>query len=124
MKPTAVDFVALAVSDMDRAEAFYRDVVGLDLETPRGPAGTRGNGFMEFAAGGTAISLTALPQRHANGIIALAVEDCRAAVEELRAKDVPILMEPLDTGDCTMAVVADPDGNQLMIHQRSDGSFG
>jgi predicted enzyme related to lactoylglutathione lyase len=124
MKPKAVDFVALAVSDMDRSEAFYRDVLGLDLETPRGAPGTRGNGFMEFAAGGTAISLTALPERHANGIIALAVEDCRAATEELRARDVPVLMEPLDTGDCTMAVVADPDGNQLMLHQRADGTAG
>ncbi len=124
MKPKAVDFVALSVSDMDRSEAFYRDVLGLDLESPRGAPGTRGNGFMEFAAGGTAISLTALPALHNNGIIALAVEDVRAAIEELRTRDVPILMEPLDTGDCTMAVIADPDGNQLMIHQRSDGTFG
>jgi predicted enzyme related to lactoylglutathione lyase len=124
MKPKAVDFIALSVSDMDRSEAFYRDVIGLDPETPRGAPGTRGNGFMEFAAGGTAISLTALPQPHANGIIALAVEDVRAAVEELRARSVPVLMEPVDTGDCTMAVVADPDGNQLLIHRRSDGTFG
>jgi predicted enzyme related to lactoylglutathione lyase len=124
MKPKAVDFVALSVSDMDRAEAFYRDVIGLDLETARGAPGTRSNGFMEVAAGGTVISLTVMPERHANGIIALAVDDVRAAVEELRARDVPVLMEPLDTGDCTMAVVADPDGNQLLIHRRSDGTFG
>ena len=31
MKPKAVDFVSYAVSDMDRSEAFYRDVLGLEI---------------------------------------------------------------------------------------------
>jgi predicted enzyme related to lactoylglutathione lyase len=33
-------------------------------------------------------------------------------------------MEPLEAPGCFMAVVADPDGNQILIHQRKDGSFG
>ena len=124
MKPRAVDFVSYSVTDMDRSEAFYRDVLGLDVEVPRGEPGTRAAGYMEFDAGGTAISLTALPHLHPNALVALAVEDVSAAVEELRSKDVQIVMEPLETPVCFMAVVADPDGNQILIHRRKDGSFG
>ena len=39
MKPRAVDFISYSVTDMDRSEAFYRDVLGLDVEVPRGEAG-------------------------------------------------------------------------------------
>jgi predicted enzyme related to lactoylglutathione lyase len=124
MKPKAVDFVSYIATDMDRSEAFYRDVLGLEVTTPRGEPGTRSNGYMEFEAGGTAITLTALPQLHPNAVVALAVDDVGEAVEELRGKGVPIEMEPLETPDCFMAVVADPDGNMILIHQRKDGTFG
>jgi predicted enzyme related to lactoylglutathione lyase len=109
---------------MDRSEAFYRDALGLEVSTPRGEPGTRSNGFMELEAGGMAISLTALPKPHPNAIVALAVDDVAAAIEELRGKGVPIEMEPIETPDCFMAVVADPDGNSILIHQRKDGTFG
>jgi predicted enzyme related to lactoylglutathione lyase len=33
-------------------------------------------------------------------------------------------MEPIETPVCFMAVVADPDGNQILIHHRKDGTFG
>ena len=124
MKPRAVDFISYAVKDMDRAEAFYRDVLGLTVEVPRGEPGTRANGYMELDAGGTAIALVTLPQMHPNAIPALAVEDVGASVEELRDKGVPIAMEPIETPVCFMAVVTDPDGNQILLHQRKNGTFG
>src|SRR5918996_1637788 len=121
MKPRAVDFVSYVVTDLDRSEVFYRDVLGLDVSNPRGEPGTRSNGFMELEAGGTAISLlNAIPEvpLHPNGIVALAVEDVGAAVEELRGKGVPIAMEPVETPVCFMALVADPDDNKILLHQR------
>jgi predicted enzyme related to lactoylglutathione lyase len=124
VKPRAVDFVSYLVSDMARSEAFYRDVLGLEVSTPPSGPGEGGGTFMEFDAGGTAISLTALPHLHPNAVVALAVDDVRAAIEELRGKGVTIAMEPLETGDCFMAVVTDPDDNQILIHQRKDGTFG
>jgi predicted enzyme related to lactoylglutathione lyase len=124
MKPRAVDFISYSVTDMDRSEAFYRDVLGLDVEVPRGEPDTRAAGYMELDAGGTAISLTVLPHLHPNAIVALAVEDVSAAIEELRGEGVQISMEPLETPVCFMAVVADPDGNQILIHQRKNGTFG
>jgi predicted enzyme related to lactoylglutathione lyase len=126
MKPRAVDFISYIVTDMDRAEAFYRDVLGLDVAVPRGEPGTRAAGYMEFDAGGTVISLTGMPglPLHPNAIVALAVEDVHDAVEELRGKGVTVAMEPIETNVCFMAVVVDPDGNKILVHQRKDGTFG
>ena len=96
MKAKAVDFVSFSVTDMDRAEAFYRDVLGLEVEVPRGEPGTRGNGYMELDAGGVAIGLVAMPQTHPNAIVALAVDHVGEAVEELRGNGVPIAMETIE----------------------------
>jgi predicted enzyme related to lactoylglutathione lyase len=115
--------VSYGVNDMNKAETFYRDVLGLAVTTPRGEPGTRGNGYMELEAGGTTIGLTALPP-HPNAVVALAVDDVTAAVAEMRARGVAIGMEPLETPDCYMAAVVDPDGNQILLHQRKDGSAG
>src|SRR5919106_2697878 len=123
MQPKAVDFIAYTVNDMDRAEAFYRDTLGLKVLTPRGEPGTRGNGFMEFEAGGTAIGLTKMDPLP-NAAMALAVDDVYAAIEELRGKGVTIGMDPVETGDCVIAAISDPDGNQIIIHRRNDGTFG
>lgn len=124
MKVRAVDFISCAVTDMDRSEAFYRDVLGLEVEVARGEPGTRASGYMEFDAGGTAIALVALPDLHPNALPALAVEDVAAAIEELRGKGVTIAMDPIETPVCFMAVVADPDGNRILLHQRKDGTAG
>jgi len=121
MKPKAVDFVSYNVTDMARSEVFYRDVLGLDVGVPWGGPGRR---FPEFDAGGATISLTQLPQLPMQAIVALAVDDVRASVEELRGKDVKIVMESLETEVCFMAIIADPDDNQILLHQRKDGTAG
>ena len=121
MKPRAIDFISYNVKDMGEAEAFYRDVLGLDVTIPWGG---EGNSFPEFDINGTAFSLTALPQLPAGGMVALSVEDVRATLDELRAKDVPVLMDTLETGVCYMAIIADPSGNQILLHQRKYGTAG
>jgi predicted enzyme related to lactoylglutathione lyase len=109
---------------MDKAEVFWRGLLGLDVEVPRGDPGTRSNGYMELDAGGVAIGLVALPQTQPNGIVALAVDDVGEAVEELRRNGVTIAMETIESPVCWMAVVADPDGNQVLLHRRKNGTAG
>jgi predicted enzyme related to lactoylglutathione lyase len=121
MKPRAVDFVSYNVSDMARSEVFYRDVLGLEVAIPWGGPGRR---FPEFDVGGTTIGLSSLPELPGGAIVALAVDDARATIEELRAKGVKIVMEPFESRVCYMALIADPDGNQIVIHQRKDGTAG
>ena len=48
----------------------------------------------------------------------LRVEDVHAARAELESKGVTFLGDTFDTGVCHMAIFADPDGNQLMLHRR------
>ena len=123
MKPKGVDFIAYTVSDMDRAEAFYRDVLGLQISQPRGEPGTRGNGYMELECGGVSIGLTQM-EPLPNASMALAVDDVYEAISELKAKGATVGLEPVETGDCVIAAIADPDGNQIIIHRRNDGTFG
>ena len=123
VKAKAVDFIAYTVTDMDRAEAFYRDALGLEVSVPRGTKGTRGNGFMEFEVGGVSIGLTQLDPLP-NGAMALAVDDVHQAVADLKGMHAEIAMEPIETPVCFMAVVSDPDGNKVILHQRKDGTAG
>jgi predicted enzyme related to lactoylglutathione lyase len=59
-----------------------------------------------------------------NAAIALAVEDVAAAVEELRGKGVTVETGPHESGVCYSALIRDPDGNLLILHQRKDGTAG
>ena len=123
MKPKGIDFIAYTVNDMDRAEAFYRDVLGLTISEPRGEPGTRGNGYMEFECGGVSIGLTKM-EPMPNAAMALAVDDIHETIAELKGKGVEIGMEPIETGGCFIAAISDPEGNQVIIHQRKDETFG
>jgi predicted enzyme related to lactoylglutathione lyase len=46
------------------------------------------------------------------------VDDVHAARAELESNGVTFFGDTLDTGVCHMAIFADPDGNQLMLHRR------
>jgi len=51
----------------------------------------------------------------------LETDDFDAAVAALKKADTKFVMEPFDTPVCRMALVLDPAGNKLMIHQRKAG---
>ncbi|MBT5903541.1 MAG: VOC family protein [Opitutaceae bacterium] len=114
-----IAYSVYAVSDFDRALAFYQDVIGLTL-TFSMPEGD-GPRWAEFDVGGAALCIgkTADWKPSTEGCtVALEVEDFEGAITKLRAADVKITMEPMDTGVCEMAGIADPDGNPLLIHKR------
>ena len=120
MKVRAIDFVVVNVSDMDRSTAFYRDTLGMDF-----PVIEFGDNWKELDAPPVAMALRRDPQSPGvNAAIALAVEDVYAAVEELRAKGVTVTLEPSESDGCYAAMIQDPDGNLLLLHQRKDGTAG
>lgn len=124
MQVRAIDFIVVQVKDMGQAVAFYRDTLGLT------PLDDPGKTWAEFEAGNATIALSAFgesaPGAAEAGTIsfALAVPDVTAAVEELKGKQVPILMETFETGVCWDAAIADPGGNRIWLHQRKDGTAG
>ncbi|MDA8344676.1 MAG: VOC family protein [Thermaerobacter sp.] len=123
MRVRGVDFVGIAVPDMAIAQAFYRDALGLQPLS-------EGEHWSEYEAGNVTVSLYLMAQAAAsepsmrNAVLALAVEDVPAALQELRAKGSKVLQETEEYPPCFMATVTDPFGNSIMLHQRKDGSAG
>lgn len=116
------DFVSVPTQDLERARAFYRDVIGLE----EGPVYQRGDQpaiGAEFETGNLTLSVI---QCEAVGIefsatavpIALGVADIEAARATLEERGVAFAAPTMDTGVCHMAHFRDPDGNVLMLHQR------
>src|ERR687896_2355258 len=115
---TGTDFVAIPTQDIDRAVAFYRDVLGLEQSKQWGnmPAyefetGSLTLALMQTDAFGIEFSPNAVP-------IALHVDDFPAAKAELESRGVEFQTDTIDSGVCYQAIFEDPDGNALDIHHR------
>ena len=114
---TGTDFVLLPTQDFERACAFYGDTLGL----VRGARYGRHPGA-EFETGNLTLAVMQMDHfgmefRTGTGAIALRVEDIQAAKAELESRGV-VFTGGVDTGVCHQAYFKDPDGNQLVLHQR------
>lgn len=126
MKPRGIDFFCFTVSDIGKSADFYENTLGLTL------SGWIGSGWVEFSVGDTPTVLALRATReddagnadHRGGGIALAVDDVRQAVEELRGQGVSVILEPGELATCHAAAIADPDGNLILLHRRKDGTAG
>lgn len=115
MQVEQVDFVAIPTRDLERAIAFYRDVIELpqSVHAPN-----------EFEAGNVTLAIWKPEdlglefKDNGQGDVALRVPDVGAARAELEGKGIRFVGEILDTGVCHMAFFADPDGNSLTLHRR------
>lgn len=115
MKVKEVAFTAYAVSDVPRATAFYRDVLGLEQ-------GERfSDQFIEFNVGSTAFALDGDPPPGAepgkSAGMHFEVDDIVAMHEHLRKHNVTV-SDVYDFPVCFMCFAKDPDGNSFGIHQR------
>lgn len=116
-------FPILATTDMQRALAFYRDLLGgkVTFEFP-GPDGAVAYIGLELGSTHLGIGLdqaaSVVEGTRPINLWVYAV-DCHAAVEHLRAGGVTIVEEPRDQpwGE-RVARVLDPDGNEVIIGQR------
>ena len=109
------DFVSVPVQDMERAKAFYRDVLG--MRSPDWEAG-----FPEIETGNVSLYLvdpSAIGLEFTPHVahVALRVADVAAARRELEERGVSFLGDR-DTGVCNMAFFRDSEGNSLMLHRR------
>ena len=116
MKIKAIGFVAIPVTDINRARSFYEEVLGLKAsgEMMRGR-------WIEYDVGDDTLAITNVsntwtPSDQGTGA-ALEVEDFDDAIKRLNDRHVQFAAEPFETPCCHMAVIQDPDGNKLMIHK-------
>lgn len=122
MKITEIAFTGYSVTDMKRAKAFYEGVLGLTKS--RGFGQHNGDDqWAEYDIGPACLALIAgggdkWPPHAAGTAAALEVDDFDGYLAKLREHGVKITWEPQDSPMCRMVVVADPDGNWVVLHQR------
>jgi extradiol dioxygenase family protein len=108
MEVGRIDFIALPVEDLARADAFYGEALGL----ARNPKAS-GDRWVEYETGNLTLALSTF-----GGVVALGVPDVGEARTELEEQDVRFAMDTFDSGVCHGAPFADPDGNPLQLHRR------
>lgn len=116
MKVKGIGFVAIPVTEIKRARAFYEGVLGLQPSSEM-----MGGKWIEYAAGNETLALASLetdwtPSDQGTAA-AFEVEDFDAAILKMRVAVIRFAAEPFETPCCHMAVVQDPDGNKIIIHK-------
>lgn len=119
IKETA--FTGYPSTDIARTRRFYGEILGL----PEGAVYEHEGkvGWVEFTApDGHTIAIAAASdewQPNANGGgICFELEDLDAAIMKLTELGVTIAMPIQDFPICRMALIADPDGNTIALHQK------
>ena len=113
-----VDYIRVPVTDMDAANHFYGDLLGL-TRNPNSPA----DDWVEYEAGNVTLAVmtphtheyefSALPP----STIALRVTDVAAAKAMLEEAGLEVA-DMWDSGVCNGAGVNDPAGNRILLHRR------
>jgi predicted enzyme related to lactoylglutathione lyase len=120
MRITEIAFTGYPVTDMARSRRFYEEVLRL---TPTTTFSHEGRDWIEYDIGPGTLAITNMSpdqwRPSSDGpAVALEVDDFDTAISALRDAQVRFNLEPMDSGVCRLAVVADPDGNSLAIHKR------
>ena len=117
MKITDIAFFAYAVSDMNKARAFYEGVLNLKPNSEYD-----GPNWVEYDIGATTLGIGCAPgmwdPSPKGASAALEMEDFDEALATVKAKNIPIVMGPHEFPSCRMVVIADPDGNRITLHKR------
>jgi predicted enzyme related to lactoylglutathione lyase len=122
MQVLEIAFTGYSVTDMKRAKAFYEGVLG--LKRSRGFGQHEGDEqWVEYDIGAGCLALISGGGKDwapspTGTAAALEVDDFPGYVAKLRDSGVKFIFEPMETPVCWMAVVADPDGNRLVLHRR------
>jgi predicted enzyme related to lactoylglutathione lyase len=113
-----VAFVAIAVSDAERARKFYQET----LELKPGMT-AMGGAWVEYDLGATTNGdgcHSAWKPSRDGTTVAFEVEDIDATIAKLKERGVAFDMEKTETPVCWMAQFRDPDGNKLVVHKRKE----
>ena len=115
---TDLPFVAYPATNIDRSKDFYERIIGLRC-TMDHPLPEDGKRWIEFDVGHTAIAISnIIPPALGSGVgAALEVENLDVALLNLRSEGVEFKTDVMESPGCRFFVIADPDGNDLTIHQ-------
>lgn len=124
MKALEIAFTGYSVTDMKRARGFYEGVLGLQKSRGFSPKDGEDQ-WVEYDIGPGCLALITggeeWPPSPVGTAAALEVDDFDGYIAKLRAAGVKFIWEPNESPVCWMAVVADPDGNRVVMHKRKQG---
>jgi predicted enzyme related to lactoylglutathione lyase len=109
-----VAVIAYAVTDVPRAVAFYRDVLGLQTGE------SFNESYVEFNVGSTAFAVDGEPPGYEPGTctgLNFEVDDLAAFREHLVENNVDVT-DIYEFPTCSVFFAEDPDGNRFALHQR------
>lgn len=114
-----IKFIAVPVSDQDRALEFYTNVLGFRVVTDQPFSPTQR--WIELGIGRSTTGITLFtPPGYEDRIgtytgISFTSDDVMATWKELAAKGVKFTKEPVQAAWGTSSVFVDPDGNQFVL---------
>jgi catechol 2,3-dioxygenase-like lactoylglutathione lyase family enzyme len=131
-----ITIVSQRVLDQDRALAFYRDKLGFKVTEDMDLGGMRWltvappgqpelNVLLDrpgppFIDADTAAKADEVVAKGAAGALFFQVDDCRATYEDLVAKGVEIIQEPVERFYGIDCAIRDDSGNHIRINQPVD----
>jgi predicted enzyme related to lactoylglutathione lyase len=119
---TSIKFVSIPVSDQDRALSFYTEKLGFKVITDQQMG--EGQRWIELQINGPGTRLVLYtPEGHEDRIGsvfngALACDNVDKTYEELKGRGVEFIAEPKHEPWGSIAILKDPDGNQIAISSR------
>lgn len=111
-----VAFIAIAVSDAERARKFYQETLEL-----KPSISAMDGAWVEYDLGATTIGVGCHPSWNPSRdgtTVAFEVDDIDATIVTLMKRGVEFDMDKTETPVCWMAQFRDPDGNKLVVHKR------
>lgn len=111
------------VSDIDKTEAFYRDVMGLDVQRMEGDADTGGDWLLANTANGIDLIFFAMESRPGNSpIIVFEIADggIDDVVASLAGQGVTIVTPVSHAPGGWSSEFADPDGHVISMYQSAE----
>ncbi len=117
MAVDSIAFTMYPVSDMARAQAFYRDGLGLT------PGEFESDMWTEYDVAGGTFGIGSFEQVGTPGTAQSFVLE----IAELDGYRAGLASRGIETGEphplpnCRISVVRDPDGNQIWLHERKRG---
>ena len=120
--PIAIEGIVWYSEDLDRARAFYRDVLGLPLLLDEGHV-------IHFDAGTVRLAIHRCPPRESReapeGFLVFGVDDLAAAYEELSKRGAVFLGAPAQRPYGRVAYLHDPAGHEIgLLEEPRQGTEG
>jgi predicted enzyme related to lactoylglutathione lyase len=114
---TEIAFFTFPVADVPRARRFYEGVLGLKMTHSFQDA------WIEYDIGASTFAIAQADAEHRpalkGGAIAFEVDDFDTELMRLKDAGARFVVEPSSTPVCRLAILADPDGNEIIIHKRN-----